>query len=136
LPSWLIVPNADQVQTIYESRSMTRKEATVTSNSRRNIARDVWTTIQVRNVPERVKRALASKATAEGASLSAYLRAEFETLAALPSEAEVRARLEGAEPFGLRDSSARMIRSARAERADAVRPLKMRSGDRPPKLKR
>ncbi|HKZ11443.1 MAG TPA: hypothetical protein VJL61_12165 [Rhodanobacteraceae bacterium] len=99
---------------------MTRKKATGTPNSRRNIAHDVRTTIQVCNVPERIKRALASKAAAEGASLSAYLRAELETLAAWPSEGEVRARLEGAEPFGLRESSARIIRTARAERADTI----------------
>lgn len=51
------------------------------------------TTIQVRNVPEEVSRALKAKAALEGRSLSDYLLGELERLASSPSRAELLQRI-------------------------------------------
>lgn len=51
------------------------------------------TTIQVRNVPEGVSRALKAKAALEGRSLSDFLLPELEKLASRPSRAELLARI-------------------------------------------
>lgn len=103
---------------------MTRKRITPTPRHRE--ARDVRTTIQIRNVPGSVKRALAAKAVASGISLGAYLRAELSALAEIPAQAEVRAKLEHGEPLRVRESSAKIIRQDRAERSDPIRALTMR----------
>lgn len=50
-------------------------------------------TIQVRDVPEEVSRALKAKAALEGRSLSDYLGRELERIAARPSRAEILARI-------------------------------------------
>lgn len=93
---------------------------------RRRNARDIPTTIQIRNVPGSVKLALAAKAASAGVSLSAYLRGELEALAEIPSEAEVRATLEhGASRFVFH-SSTKIIRQDRVERSDPLHALKMR----------
>lgn len=96
---------------------MTRKKTTATPKRRKNQG-DRCGVIYIRNVPERVKQALIAKAAAEGVSLNAYLRAELKSLADIPSEAEVRARLRHAKPFDLRESSASIIRAARSQRSD------------------
>lgn len=51
------------------------------------------TTIQVRNVPDVVSRALKSKAALEGKSLSDYLLGELTQIAAHPTRAELLARI-------------------------------------------
>lgn len=104
---------------------MIHKRTTATPKRRKNQDGD-YSVIQIRNVPRRIKQALNARAAAEGISLSAYLRAELKALADLPSEAEVRARPGHAQPFGLRESSASSIRTARAEREDSIRALKLR----------
>ncbi len=49
--------------------------------------------VQVRDVPDGTVEALKVQAAREGLSLSAYLRREFERLAAQPTNAEVAERL-------------------------------------------
>lgn len=98
----------------------------VTPVPRRANARSMRTTIQIRNVPESVKRILAEQAAGNGTSLSAHLRAVFEALAATPSEAEVQKGLERATPSGGRGPSAGSTRAARAERTDPSRALTTR----------
>ncbi|MDO5535681.1 MAG: toxin-antitoxin system, antitoxin component [Propionibacteriaceae bacterium] len=51
------------------------------------------TTIQVRNVPEAVSRALKAKAALEGRSLSDYLLTELDRIASRPSRAELLERI-------------------------------------------
>lgn len=60
-------------------------------------------TIQVRNVPEDLHRALRSRATAAGMSLSDYVLAELARLTARPPVAEVLTRAaarHGGVPIG------------------------------------
>ena len=51
------------------------------------------TTIQVRNVPEDLSRALKAKAALAGTSLSDFLLGELTRMAARPSRAELLARI-------------------------------------------
>jgi plasmid stability protein len=69
--------------------------------------------IQIRNVPERVHRTLKARSALAGKSLSDLIRDELVTMAALPSEAELRDRLARAEPFAMRKSSAGLVRRER-----------------------
>ena len=69
--------------------------------------------IQIRNVPARLHRALKARAALEGKSMSDLLLEQFEASLALPSEAELRERLRTAEPFGMEESSAGLIRRER-----------------------
>ncbi len=69
--------------------------------------------IQIRNVPARLHRALKARAALEGRSMSDLLLEQIEASLALPSEAELRERLRAAEPFGLTESSAGLIRRER-----------------------
>ena len=48
-----------------------------------------------------------------GMSLSDYLLAEIENLAALPTEQELRQRISGSDPFDMSNSSAEIIRKDR-----------------------
>ncbi|MBS0590740.1 MAG: hypothetical protein JSR65_08895 [Proteobacteria bacterium] len=66
--------------------------------------------IQIRNVPERIHRTLKSRSALAGKSLSDFLLDELAAMAALPSAAELRARLADAEPFTMKKSSAVLIR--------------------------
>lgn len=50
-------------------------------------------TLQVRNVPEEISRALKAKAALAGRSLSDYLLAELEVIARRPSRAELLEKL-------------------------------------------
>lgn len=59
------------------------------------------TTIQVRNVPESMSRALKAKAALEGRSLSDYLLQELERIASRPSRAELLERIAGREILDL-----------------------------------
>ena len=69
--------------------------------------------IQIRNVPERVHRTLKARSALAGKSLSDFIREELVSLAAIPSEEELRARMRDAEPFAMKKSSASIVRQER-----------------------
>ena len=69
--------------------------------------------IQIRNVPSKVHRALKARAALAGKSMSELILEELQTMLALPSEQELRERLEQAEPFAMKKSSAGLIRRER-----------------------
>lgn len=69
--------------------------------------------IQVRNVPQDVHRTLKARAALAGKSLSDLILDELTAMAAVPSEAELRAQLHDAEPFAIKQSSATIIRRER-----------------------
>ena len=72
--------------------------------------------VQVKGVPEDVHRVLKARAALRGQTLSDYLRAEMERLAARPSPEELMALLDHDAPPGLGVSAAREVRRSR-ERA-------------------
>lgn len=57
-------------------------------------------TIQVRGVSDEGHRRLKARAALEGKSLSEFLRAEIEDLAALPTLEEILERVGGRTPVG------------------------------------
>jgi plasmid stability protein len=69
--------------------------------------------IQIRNVPERIHRALKARSAMAGKSLSNLILDELVAMAAVPAEAELRARLREAEPFAMKKSSAGILRRER-----------------------
>jgi plasmid stability protein len=69
--------------------------------------------IQIRNVPEEIHRTLKARAALAGKSLSDLILEELAAMAAAPSEAEIKARLNEAEPFAMKKSSAAIIRRER-----------------------
>lgn len=69
--------------------------------------------MQIRNVPQQVHRTLKARAVLAGKSLSDYVREELVAMAAVPSEAEIRAQLDAAEPFVMKASSAGVVRAER-----------------------
>ena len=69
--------------------------------------------IQIRNVPVKVHRALRARATLAGKSMSEWILEELQAMLALPPGQELRERLELAEPFAMRKSSAGLIRRQR-----------------------
>lgn len=69
--------------------------------------------IQVRNVPQRIHRTLKARAVLAGQNLSDYIGAELAAMAAVPSEAELRAQLDAAPPFAMKATSARIVRAER-----------------------
>lgn len=69
--------------------------------------------IQIRNVPVTVRRALKARATLAGKSMSELILEELQIMLALPSEQELRERLDHAEPFAMKKSSAGLIRRQR-----------------------
>lgn len=69
--------------------------------------------IQIRNVPDKVHRALKARSALAGKSLSDLILDELVAMAALPSEAELRERLGEAEPFAVKQSSAGIVRRER-----------------------
>lgn len=74
---------------------------------------DMSVMIQVRNVPERVHRVLKARSALVGKSLSDLILDELVAMAALPAEAELRERLDKAEPFAMKASSAGLVRRER-----------------------
>lgn len=70
-------------------------------------------TLQVRNVPIEVHRALKAKAAIEGSSLSDFVLAELEQLAMRPTPRELRELLRTREPVHLVPSAAEVIRELR-----------------------
>jgi antitoxin FitA len=73
--------------------------------------------VQVRDVPDEVHRTLKARAAREGVSLSEYLRAELERVAASPTPEELLARLRSRKPVRPKEPSARALRAVRDERA-------------------
>lgn len=69
--------------------------------------------IQVRNVSNKTHRALKSRAAVMGISLSDYLLTEIERLLSLPTDEELRIRLQGNDPFDMDVTSAEIIRKDR-----------------------
>lgn len=69
--------------------------------------------IQIRNVPEKVHRALKARSALAGKSLSDLILTELVAMAAVPSEAELKTRLGDAEPFAMKKSSANLVRRER-----------------------
>jgi plasmid stability protein len=71
------------------------------------------TMIQIRNVPTWVHHTLKARAALAGKSLSDLILDELAAMAAVPSEAELQANLQDAEPFAIKKSSAAIIRHER-----------------------
>lgn len=69
--------------------------------------------LQVRNVPAALHRALKAKAALEGRSLSDFVLAELSRLAERPTPLELRARLRRREPVHLNPPPALIIREQR-----------------------
>ena len=69
--------------------------------------------IQIRNVPTAVHKALKTRAAIEGKSMSELLLEHMSAWLALPSETELRQRLQESEPFDMSESSAALIRRER-----------------------
>lgn len=73
-------------------------------------------TIQVRNVPESVRRRLKARAAMEGVSMSAYVRRLIERALERPSRQEVLDRLRALPPVETGISAAEILREARESR--------------------
>jgi plasmid stability protein len=69
--------------------------------------------LQIRNVPDALHRKLKVRAANSGQTLSDYLLAELERLAARPTRDEMLARLHGRRRVTLKTSAAAIIREAR-----------------------
>jgi plasmid stability protein len=69
--------------------------------------------IQIRNVPDAVHRKIKARAAHSGMTLSDYLRAEIERIAAQPTRDEMLARLHARMPVKLKTSAADFIRKER-----------------------
>ena len=69
--------------------------------------------IQVRNVPDAVHRKIKARAAQSGMTLSDYLLAEIERLAALPTRDEMLARLHARPRVKLKTPAADVIRNER-----------------------
>ncbi len=69
--------------------------------------------VQIRNVPDALHRKLKVRAATAGQSLSDYLRAELERVAALPTREEMLARLHGRARVTLKTPAATVVRKER-----------------------
>jgi plasmid stability protein len=72
-------------------------------------------TLQIRNVPDDLHRALKERAAREGTTMSELLLRELPRIANRPSMDEVLARIRSRTPVG-GPPAAELIRAARAER--------------------
>lgn len=70
--------------------------------------------IQVRNVPDRLHRALMKRAKASGQTLTDYIQSLLEREMARPAPVEVFARIASREPVRLGRAAADFIRDGRA----------------------
>jgi antitoxin FitA len=70
-------------------------------------------TVQIRNVPDALHRRLKDRAAEAGQTLSDYLLAEPERLAARPTREEMLARIHSREGVTLRTPAADVIREGR-----------------------
>jgi antitoxin FitA len=75
------------------------------------------TLIQIRDVRDEVHRTLKARAAREGVSLSEYLRAELERVAASPTPDELLARLRSRKSVRPTETSADALRAVRDEQA-------------------
>ncbi len=69
--------------------------------------------IQIRNVPDALHRTLKGRAADAGQTLSDYLLAELERLAARPTRKEMLARIHGRKRVTLQTPAAVVVRDAR-----------------------
>jgi plasmid stability protein len=69
--------------------------------------------VQIRNVPEALHRKLKSRAAGSGKTLSDYLLAELERLAARPTRDEMLARIHSRRRVTLKTPAAVVIREER-----------------------
>jgi plasmid stability protein len=69
--------------------------------------------IQIRHVPDVVHRKIKARAAESGQTLSDYLRAEIERIAALPTRDEMLARLHTRSRVKLKMPAAQVIRKER-----------------------
>ena len=69
--------------------------------------------VQVRNVPDALHRKLKVRAAGAGQTLSDYLLAELERLAARPTRDEILARIHGRRRVSLKTPAAAVIREER-----------------------
>ncbi len=69
--------------------------------------------VQIRNVPDALHRTLKTRAAGAGQTLSDYLLAEMERLAARPTREEMLARLHGRRRVTLKTSAAAIVREER-----------------------
>ena len=69
--------------------------------------------VQIRNVPDGLHRKLKVRAAASGQTLSDYLLAELERLAARPTRDEMLARIHGRKRVTLKTPAAVVIREER-----------------------
>ncbi len=69
--------------------------------------------VQIRNVPDTLHRRLKSRALDSGQTLSDYLLAELERLAARPTREEMLARLHSRKRVTLKTPAAVVIREER-----------------------
>lgn len=76
-------------------------------------ADDMSKMVQVRNVPDALHRKLKARAAHSGQTLSDYLLAELERLAARPAREEMLARLHGRKRVTLKTPAAVVIREER-----------------------
>ena len=69
--------------------------------------------VQIRNVPDTLHRKLKARAAHAGRSLSDYLLAELERLAARPTREDMLARVHSRRRVTLKTSAAALIRDQR-----------------------
>jgi plasmid stability protein len=69
--------------------------------------------VQIRNVPDPLHRKLKARAANAGHTLSDYLLAELERLAARPTREEMLSRLHGRRRVALKTAAATVIRQER-----------------------
>jgi plasmid stability protein len=73
----------------------------------------VAVTIQIRNVPEPLHKALKARSALLGKSMSEVILDELQSLVALPAPEQLLLQLQSAEPFKMKRSSATQIRKER-----------------------
>ena len=76
-------------------------------------AGDMSRMVQIRNVPDTLHRKLKARAADSGQTLSDYLLAELERLAARPTRAEMLAKLHSRKRVTLKTPAAVVIREER-----------------------
>jgi plasmid stability protein len=69
--------------------------------------------VQIRHVPDALHRTLRTRAADAGHTLSDYLLAELERLAARPTRGEMLTRLHGRKRVTLKTAAATIIREER-----------------------
>jgi plasmid stability protein len=72
--------------------------------------------IQIRHVPDALHRQLKIRAAEAGMTLSDYLKAELEQIAAQPTLAQIADRLRELEPVTLDEPVVDVLRNARDRR--------------------